>query len=106
MEKKEALGDFLKRDLSVAILKLWNLEASAGVRKLPDPVQNQVNHLLCGKLDTYCLYLMSNLANGVVAPGVVVRGVLLAVDQLLRVEQLPVGSSPLMLWSVLHPFID
>ena len=88
----------------MAILKLWNLEASAGVRKLPDPVQNQVNHLLCGKLDTYCLYLMSNLANGVVAPGVVVRGVLLAVDQLLRVEQLPVGSSPLMLWSVFSPF--
>ena len=33
----------------MANLKFWNLEARTGVRKLPDPVQNQVNHLLIGK---------------------------------------------------------
>ena len=33
------------------------------------------------------------LADGVVTPGVVVCGVLLASDQLLRMEELPVGSS-------------
>ena len=38
------------------------------------------------------LYLL--LPNGVVAPGVVVGSVLLASDQLLRVKELPVGSSP------------
>ena len=52
------------------------LEPSAHVRQLPHPVQHQVHDLL---------------ADGVVAPGVVVGGVLLACDQLLRVEQLPVG---------------
>ena len=34
------------------------------------------------------------LADGVVAAGVVVGGVLLARDQLLGVEQLPVGADP------------
>ena len=34
-----------------------------------------------------------HLAHGVVAPGVVVGGVLLARDQLLRVEELTVGAS-------------
>ena len=38
------------------------------------------------------LYLL--LPNGVVAPGVVVGGVLLASDQLLGVEELSVGPSP------------
>ena len=53
-----------------------SLEPGALVSKLPDPVQNQVNNLL---------------ADGVVTPGVVVGGVLFACDQLLGVEQLPVG---------------
>ena len=43
------------------------LETSARFSQLPDPVKNQVNDLL---------------ANGVVSPGVVVGGVLLASDQL------------------------
>ena len=43
------------------------LETSARFSQLPDPVKNQVNDLL---------------ANGVVTPGVVVGGVLLASDQL------------------------
>ena len=55
-----------------------SLEPGALVSKLPDPVQNQVNNLL---------------ADGVVAPGVVVGGVLLAVDQLLGVVELLVGSN-------------
>ena len=37
------------------------------------------------------LYLL--LPNGIVAPGVVIGGVLLACDQLLRVEQLAICSS-------------
>ena len=56
-----------------------SLEPGALVGKLPDPVQNQVNNLL---------------ADGVVTPGVVVGRVFLACDELLRVEQLAVGSSP------------
>ena len=55
------------------------MEAGAGVDKLPDPVEHQVDDLL---------------ADGVVAPSVVVGGVLLAGDQLLRVEELAVGASP------------
>ena len=55
------------------------LKASTHVSKLPDPVQHQVNNLL---------------ANGVVPPGVVVGGVLLARHHLLWVEELPVGASP------------
>ena len=54
------------------------LESSALISDLPDPVQHQVHDLL---------------ANGVVTPGVVVGGVLLASDQLLGVEELSVGSS-------------
>ena len=54
------------------------LEAGARVDKLPDPVEHQVDDLL---------------ADGVVAPSVVVGGVLLAGHQLLGVEQLPVRSS-------------
>ena len=54
------------------------LEPSAHVRQLPHPVQHQVHDLL---------------ADGVVAPGVVVGGVLLARDQLLGVEQLTVRPS-------------
>ena len=56
-----------------------SLEPSALVGKLSDPVQHQVNNLL---------------ADGVVAPGVVVGRVLLARDELLGVEELPVGPSP------------
>ena len=55
------------------------LQASALVSQLPNPVQNKVNHLL---------------ANGVVAPGIVVGSILLAVDELLRMEELAVGSTP------------
>ena len=55
------------------------LEAGAGVDKLPDPVEHQVDDLL---------------ADGVVAPRVVVRRVLLPGDQLLGVEQLAVSSRP------------
>ena len=55
------------------------LETSAVVCQLPDPVQNQVHDLL---------------AHGVVTPGVVVGGVLLATDHLLGVEELSVGASP------------
>ena len=56
-----------------------SLKTSTLVSKLPDPVQDEVNNLL---------------ADGVVAPGVVVGGVLLPIDQLLRVEQLAVCASP------------
>ena len=55
------------------------LEAGAGVDKLPDPVEHQVDDLL---------------ADRVVAPSVVVGGVLLAGDQLLGVEQLAVRAKP------------
>ena len=55
------------------------LKTSAGLRQLPDPVQDEVHDLL---------------ADGVVAAGVVVGGVLLAGHQLLGVEQLPVGPGP------------
>ncbi|CAN7986689.1 unnamed protein product, partial [Ixodes pacificus] len=53
------------------------LQARALVCQLPDPVQHQVHNLL---------------ANRVVAPGIVVGRILLARDQLLRVEQLPAGA--------------
>ena len=55
------------------------LETGARVDELPDPVENQVDDLL---------------PDGVVASSVVVGGVLLAGDQLLGVEQLPVGAGP------------
>ena len=55
-----------------------SLETSALVSQLPDPVQNQVHDLL---------------PDGVVAPGVVVGGVLLASNKLLGMEQLAIGSS-------------
>ena len=54
-----------------------SLEAGAHVRQLPHPVKHQVDDLL---------------ADGVVASRVVVGRVLLAGDQLLGVEQLPVGA--------------
>ena len=53
VEKKKSLDDFRKINILMANLKFWNLEARTGVRKLPDPVQNQVNHLLCDKIETY-----------------------------------------------------
>ena len=55
------------------------LESGAVVSQLPDPVQDQVHDLL---------------ADGVVAPGVVVGGVLLATHHLLGVEELAVGPGP------------
>ena len=59
------------------------LEAGALVGQLPNPVQHQVDDLL---------------ADGVVAPGVVVGRVLLASDQLLRMEQLAICSSADLIW--------
>mmetsp|Transcript_26422 Transcript_26422/g.79629 ORF Transcript_26422/g.79629 Transcript_26422/m.79629 type:complete len:322 (-) Transcript_26422:53-1018(-) len=53
------------------------LQARAIVRKLPDAVQDQIDNLL---------------ANGVVATREIVRRILLAGDQLLRMEELPVGA--------------
>ena len=58
--------------------KQKSLKSSTLVSQFPDPVQNQIHDLL---------------ADGVVAPGVVVGGVLLAVDQLLGVVELAVGSN-------------
>ncbi|KAF4526367.1 hypothetical protein B566_EDAN014105 [Ephemera danica] len=55
-----------------------SLKACALVSKLADTVEHQVNDFL---------------ANGVVATSVVVGSILLAGDQLLRVEELAVGSS-------------
>merc|ERR1719158_885106 len=55
------------------------LQAGAVVSQLPHSVQHQVNDLL---------------ADGVVTAGIVVSGVLLARNHLLRVEKLPVGSGP------------
>ena len=54
------------------------LETGARVNELPDPVKNHVDDLL---------------PDGVVAASVVVGGVLLPGHQLLRVEELTVGSS-------------
>ena len=54
-----------------------SLETGALIGQLPDSVKDDINNLL---------------ADGVVAAGVVVGSVLLAGDQLLRVEQLSVGS--------------
>ena len=53
------------------------LQSRALVGQLPDAVQNQVHYFL---------------ADGVVAPGIVVGGVLFACDELLGVEELPVDS--------------
>merc|ERR1712123_59592 len=56
-----------------------SLKSSAVVSKLPYSFQDKINDFL---------------ANGVMAPGIVVSSVFLACDQLFRVEHLPVGSSP------------
>merc|ERR1719464_1171715 len=58
--------------------KQKSLKTSTLVGQFPDSVQNQIHDLL---------------ANGVVSPGVVVGSVLLAVDQLLGVVELTVGSN-------------
>ena len=55
------------------------LETGTLVSQLPGAVKHQVNYLL---------------ADGVVTTGVVVGGILLTGDQLLRVEQLAVGAGP------------
>lgn len=54
------------------------LETCALVSQLANPVQDKVNDLL---------------ANGVVATGIVIGSILLACDELLRVEELAVGAS-------------
>ena len=53
------------------------LEASALVSKLSDTIENKINHFL---------------SYGVVTTGIVVGSILLASDQLLRVEELTVGA--------------
>ena len=55
-----------------------SLKTRTLVSQFPDPVQNQIHNLL---------------ANGVVAPGVVVGGILLAIDQLLRMVELTVCTN-------------
>ena len=56
-----------------------SLESSALVSQFPDSVQAEIDDLL---------------SDGVVSTSVVVGGILLASDELFRVEQLVVGSSP------------
>lgn len=53
------------------------LETGAVVCKLADPIEDQINNLF---------------ANGVVAASVIIRGVLLAANDLLRMVELAVGS--------------
>lgn len=53
------------------------LESGALLRQLSDSVQNKVNNFL---------------SNGVVAPGIIVSCIFLAGDELLGVEELPIGS--------------
>ena len=55
-----------------------SLKATCIISHSPDSIQSDLNLLL---------------ANGVVTPGIVVGSVLLPCYQLLRVEQLPVGSN-------------
>ena len=55
-----------------------SLKSSTLISQLTDTVQDKVDNLL---------------ANGVVTSGVVVGGVLLAIDQLLRMVELTVGSN-------------
>ena len=55
-----------------------SLEASALISQLPEPIQTKINHFF---------------SDGVVSSSVVVGSILLASDQLLRVEELSVGSS-------------
>ena len=69
------LGDTKSRVLR----SIWHLEAGALVRHPPDPVHGHLDLLL---------------PDGVVAAGIVVGSVLLPSDQLLRVEQLTIRSSP------------
>ena len=56
-----------------------SLQSSALVSHLADSVQDKIHNLL---------------ANGIMSSGIVIGSVLLSSNQLLRVEQLPVGSSP------------
>lgn len=62
-----------------------SLEPRALVGQLPDPVQHQVDDLL---------------ADCVVATRVVVGGVLLAGDQLLRMVQLAITTSSYFVWKL------
>ncbi len=55
-----------------------SLETSTLISQFPDAIQDQINNLL---------------SDGVVTTGVVVGGIFLAGDELLRVEQLAVGAS-------------
>ena len=60
------------------------LKTRAIVRKLANAIENIIDDLL---------------ANGVVTTGVVVGGILLASDQLLRMEELAVGASAYLILS-------
>jgi hypothetical protein len=55
-----------------------SLKSSTLVREFANAIQHKVNNFL---------------SNGVVATGIVVGSIFLASDELLRVEQLPVGAS-------------
>ncbi len=72
-----------------------SLESSTLVSQFPDPVQDKVHDLL---------------PDGVVTTSVVVSGILLASDKLLRVEQLTVGASAHLIWKsqklhMINPYI-
>ena len=71
-------GESRSSSSSKGVEEQKSLKTSTLVSKLPDPVQDEVHNLL---------------ADGVVAPGVVVGGVLLSVDQLLRMVKLTVSSN-------------
>ena len=60
-----------------------SLETSTLISQLPDPVQDQVDDFL---------------ADGVVATSVVVGGIFLSGDELLRVEELAVCAGPDLIW--------
>ena len=71
-------GESRSSSSSEGVEEQKSLKTSTLVSKLPDPVQDEVHNLL---------------ADGVVAPGVVVGSVLLSVDQLLRMVKLTVSSN-------------
>ena len=55
-----------------------SLETCAHISQLPNSVQNKINNLL---------------TNSIMTSGIIVSGVLLAIDQLFRMEQLAVSST-------------
>lgn len=69
-----------------------SLQSSAVVSKSADSVEDSVDDFLKYKRQPP-VFLIPNLSDGVVSPGVVVSGILLASNHLLRVEQLLVRTS-------------